>query len=104
MRAVDVIAAKRDGGELPDDVLREFVLGYARDEVADYQMAAFLMAGFLNGFSHAEALALTAAMVASGDQIDLAALSGPTVDKHSTGGVGAAPPPASPPWAPRLAL
>src|SRR4051812_45955494 len=88
MRAVDVIAAKRDGGELSDDVLREFVLGYARDEVADYQMAAFLMAGFLNSFSHAEAVALTAARVASGDEPALSALSGPTVDKHSTGGVG----------------
>jgi pyrimidine-nucleoside phosphorylase len=88
VRAVDVIAAKRDGEELPDDALREFVLGYVRDEVADYQMAAFLMAGFLNGFTHAEAVALTAAMVASGDQLDLAALSGPTADKHSTGGVG----------------
>jgi pyrimidine-nucleoside phosphorylase len=88
MRAVDVIAAKRDGEELADDLLHEFVLGYARDEVADYQMAAFLMAGFLNGFSHAEAVALTAAMVDSGEQLDLSALSGPTVDKHSTGGVG----------------
>lgn len=88
MRAVDVIAAKRDGEELPAEALREFVLAYARDEVADYQMAAFLMAGYLNGFSRAEAVALTAAMVASGDQLDLSRLSGPTIDKHSTGGVG----------------
>ena len=88
MRSVDVIAAKRDGQELPEDALREFVLAYARDEVADYQMAAFLMAGYLNGFSRAEAVALTAAMVASGDQLDLSRLSGPTIDKHSTGGVG----------------
>jgi len=88
MRAVDVIAAKRDGEELAAEVLREFVLGYARDEVADYQMAAFLTAGFLNGFTRTEAIALTAAMVASGDQLDLSALAGPTVDKHSTGGVG----------------
>jgi pyrimidine-nucleoside phosphorylase len=88
LRAVDVIAAKRDGEELPDGALREFVLAYARDEVADYQMAAFLMAGYLNGFSRAEAVALTAAMVASGDQLDLSRLAGPTIDKHSTGGVG----------------
>ena len=83
-----MIAAKRDGQELPAETLREFVLGYARDDVADYQMAAFLMAGYLNGFSHDEAVALTAAMVASGDELDLSSLSGPTVDKHSTGGVG----------------
>ncbi len=88
MRAIDVIAAKRDGQELPAETLREFVLGYARDDVADYQMAAFLMAGYLNGFSNDEAVALTAAMVASGDELDLSSLSGPTVDKHSTGGVG----------------
>jgi pyrimidine-nucleoside phosphorylase len=88
MLSVDVIAAKRDGKELPEEALREFVLAYARDDVADYQMAAFLMAGYLNGFSRAEAVALTAAMVASGDQLDLSPLSGPTIDKHSTGGVG----------------
>ena len=88
MRAVDVIAAKRDGAEIGDDDLRELVLAYAREEVADYQMSAFLMAGFINGFSPAEAASLTAAMVASGDTLDLSALSGPTVDKHSTGGVG----------------
>jgi pyrimidine-nucleoside phosphorylase len=88
MRAIDVIAAKRDGEELPPDTVREFVLAYTRDDVADYQMAAFLMAGYLNGFSHDEAVALTAAMVASGDELDLSRLTGPTVDKHSTGGVG----------------
>jgi pyrimidine-nucleoside phosphorylase len=88
MRAVDVIAAKRDGGEIAAADLRELVLAYARDDVADYQMSAFLMAGFINGFSAAEAAALTAAMVASGETLDLSALSGPTVDKHSTGGVG----------------
>jgi pyrimidine-nucleoside phosphorylase len=88
MRAIEVIAAKRDGEELPAETLREFVLAYTRDDVADYQMAAFLMAGYLKGFSHAEAVALTAAMVASGDELDLSSLSGPTVDKHSTGGVG----------------
>jgi len=83
-----VIAAKRDRREIPDEELHAFVLAYAREEVADYQMSAFLMAGCLNGFSHAEAAALTAAMVASGDRLDLSRLSGPTVDKHSTGGVG----------------
>jgi pyrimidine-nucleoside phosphorylase len=88
MHAVEVIAAKRDGEELPAETLREFVLAYTRDDVADYQMAAFLMAGYLNGFSRAEAVALTAAMVASGDELDLSRLSGPTVDQHSTGGVG----------------
>jgi pyrimidine-nucleoside phosphorylase len=85
---VEVIAAKRDGREIEESCLRELVLGYARDAVPDYQMAAFLMAGRLRGFSEREALALTTAMVDSGDRIDLSGLAGPTVDKHSTGGVG----------------
>ncbi|HKQ01182.1 MAG TPA: thymidine phosphorylase, partial [Actinomycetes bacterium] len=87
VRAVDVIARKRDGGEIPAGQLRDFVLAYAREELPDYQMAAFLMAGYLRGFTRAETEALTEAMVASGDRLDLSRLSGPTVDKHSTGGV-----------------
>ncbi|HZD03024.1 MAG TPA: thymidine phosphorylase [Actinomycetes bacterium] len=87
MRPVDLIARKRDGGEVPSAELRAFVLGYARGELPDYQMAAFLMAGYLRGFTRAEAEALTDAMVASGRRLDLSRLEGPTVDKHSTGGV-----------------
>jgi pyrimidine-nucleoside phosphorylase len=87
VRAVDVIARKRDGGEVPAGQLRDFVLAYAREELPDYQMAAFLMAGYLRGFTRRETEALTEAMVASGDRLDLSRLSGPTVDKHSTGGV-----------------
>ncbi len=88
MDAVQIIAAKRDGEEIPDEALRSFVLGYSREEVPDGQMSAFLMAGCLRGFSEAETFALTSAMLASGETLDLSALSGPTVDKHSTGGVG----------------
>ncbi len=88
MEAVEVIAAKRDGQELPAEELRRLMLDYARGDVPDYQMAAFLMAGYLRGFSAEETEALTDGMVASGEQLDLSALSGPTVDKHSTGGVG----------------
>jgi len=87
MTAVEVIARKRDGGEVAAADLRAFVLAYAGGELPDYQMAAFLMAGYLQGFSRAEAEALTEAMVASGRQLDLGRLGGPTVDKHSTGGV-----------------
>ena len=88
MRPVELIAAKRDGRELPAEDLHDFVQAYAREEVPDYQMSAFLMAGYLNGFSRDEAVALTHAMVESGERLDLSRLSGPTVDKHSTGGVG----------------
>jgi pyrimidine-nucleoside phosphorylase len=84
---VSVIEAKRDGHRIEDDALRALVLGYARDEVPDYQMAAFLMAGRLRGFDDREAAALTEAMLDSGERIDLSTLRGPTVDKHSTGGV-----------------
>ena len=84
---LEVIAAKRDGRELDAAALAELIGGYAAERVPDYQMAAFLMAGYLNGFSTAEAEAMTAAMVDSGARLDLGRLRGPTVDKHSTGGV-----------------
>jgi pyrimidine-nucleoside phosphorylase len=87
MRVVDLVARKRDGGEVPPDGLRQMVLGYASGDVPDYQMAAFLMAGYLRGFTQRETEALTDAMIASGEVLDLSRLSGPTVDKHSTGGV-----------------
>lgn len=87
LRAVDLIARKRDGAELSADELSWLVAGFLDGSVADEQMAAFLMAGVLRGFSEAEARALTAILVDSGERLDLSSLSGPTVDKHSTGGV-----------------
>ena len=61
----DVIAAKRDGGRLDADALRDFVLGYARGEVPDYQAAAWLMAAFVRGLDEGETLALTRASATS---------------------------------------
>jgi pyrimidine-nucleoside phosphorylase len=88
-RPAELIERKRDGGELSVDELRDLVLRYARDEVPDYQMAAFCMAVFFRGLSAAETSALTDAMIASGDTLDLGRLLGrKVVDKHSTGGVG----------------
>lgn len=83
-----LIARKRDGGALTGDELRELVTGYLAGDVDDAQMAAFLMAGVINGFSTEEAVALTEVLVDSGGVVDLSGLAGPTVDKHSTGGVG----------------
>jgi pyrimidine-nucleoside phosphorylase len=83
----DVIAAKRDGRPVEPEALRAFVLGYARGEVADYQAAAFVMAAYLNGLDETETLALTRAMVDSGETLPLQGVSRPKVDKHSTGGV-----------------
>jgi pyrimidine-nucleoside phosphorylase len=89
IRPAELIQRKRDGEELGGDELRELVLGYTRDDVPDYQMAAFLMAVYFKGLSTAETFALTDAMIASGETIDLgAALGRKCVDKHSTGGVG----------------
>jgi len=84
----DVVAAKRDGREVPGDALRPFVLGYARGEIPDYLAAAFLMAAFVNGLSRRETAELTRAMVASGSRLSLSGVTRPKVDKHSTGGVG----------------
>ncbi len=82
-----LIARKRDGGELTYDEVRALIAAYLADGVDDSQMAALLMAGVIRGFTDAEAIALTEALVASGDTVDLSGLDGPTVDKHSTGGV-----------------
>jgi pyrimidine-nucleoside phosphorylase len=88
-RAVDLIQRKRDGGELTPAEVRDLVLGYARGDVPDYQMAAFTMAAYFRGLNPAETVALTDAMIASGERLDLhAALGRTVVDKHSTGGVG----------------
>lgn len=88
MRAVDVIARKRDGEELTDAEIRWFVDGAVSGVVADYQAAAWLMAVYLRGMSRAETIALTLAMAESGSTLDLGSLAARAVDKHSTGGVG----------------
>jgi pyrimidine-nucleoside phosphorylase len=88
MRAVDVIEKKRDGKALTRGEIRFIIQGYTAGEVADYQMAALLMAIFLRGMSDAEAIALTEEMLHSGEVVDLSDLGRPRVDKHSTGGVG----------------
>ena len=86
--AVSLIQAKRDGRRLPDDDIRWLFEAYARHEVADEQMSALLMAIYFRGLDGAELRTWTAAMIASGDRLDLSSVGRPTVDKHSTGGVG----------------
>jgi pyrimidine-nucleoside phosphorylase len=89
IRAVELIQRKRDGGELSAEELRELMLGYARNEIPDYQLAAFCMAVYFRGLSSAETHALTEALMATGESVDLrSALGRKVVDKHSTGGVG----------------
>lgn len=87
LRPAELIGRKRDGGELSDDELAAMVGGYLDGSVGEGQMAALLMAGVLRGFTDDEALALTDVLVRSGETLDLGGLDGPTVDKHSTGGV-----------------
>jgi pyrimidine-nucleoside phosphorylase/thymidine phosphorylase len=88
MRAVDVIQRKRDGQELAPEDIAAFVEGYTRGAIPDYQASAFAMAVYFKGMTAAETVALTRAMMETGEVLDLKDLPGPRVDKHSTGGVG----------------
>ena len=87
MRAVDLIEKKRDGARLTAEELRFLVQGFARGEIPDYQMSAFMMAVLFRGMDPDEATELTLAMAESGERLDLGAVER-CVDKHSTGGVG----------------
>ena len=85
---VDVIATKRDGGVLSDEMIAWVLDAYQHNDVAEEQMSALLMAIFFNGLSANELTVWTDRMIASGERLDLSGLSRPSVDKHSTGGVG----------------
>ena len=86
--AVDVITTKREGGEISDAAISWFLDAYQRGDVAEEQMSALLMAIFFRGMDQRELRTWTDRMVASGETLDLRGLSRPSVDKHSTGGVG----------------
>ena len=85
---IELIRSKRDGEELIQEEFERLINGYTRNEIQDYQMASFLMAGYCRGFTDAEAAALTSAMLNCGQRPDMSDVPGPRVDKHSTGGVG----------------
>ncbi|MEW8977425.1 MAG: pyrimidine-nucleoside phosphorylase [Symbiobacterium sp.] len=88
MRAYDIIYRKRMGKELTTEEIRSLIAGYVSGEVPDYQMSAWAMAVCFQGMTARETADLTMAMAESGDMIDLSAIRGRKVDKHSTGGVG----------------
>ncbi len=85
---VDLIRAKRDGETLSAAEVRWLIGAYTGGDIADEQMSALLMAIFFRGLAPAELREWTAAMIASGERLDLSGVGRPTVDKHSTGGVG----------------
>jgi thymidine phosphorylase len=86
--AVDLIRAKRDGGQLSAADIRWLIAAYTAGAIADEQMSALLMAIYFRGLDASELMAWTDAMISSGERLDLGGLAAPTVDKHSTGGVG----------------
>jgi len=88
MRAVDIIAKKRDGLALTPEEINFFVQGFTRGEIADYQVSAWAMAVYLRGMNEEETVALTLAMALSGQVLDLSSVAPRVFDKHSSGGVG----------------
>jgi pyrimidine-nucleoside phosphorylase len=88
MTATELIRKKRDGGSLTAEELRFLIDSYVKGQIPDYQMSSFLMATFFRGMNPVETSTFTDLMLHSGDVIDLSAISGVKVDKHSTGGVG----------------
>jgi pyrimidine-nucleoside phosphorylase/thymidine phosphorylase len=88
MRAVDLIRKKRDSGELSREEINFLVSGYTRNEIPDYQMAAWLMAVWIRGMNRPEIAALTEVMLHSGEVVNHSDIPGKKVDKHSTGGIG----------------
>lgn len=88
MNAVDIIIKKRDGKALSTEEIRFFIDGYTRDEIPDYQAAAWAMAVLCKGMTEKETADLTIAMAESGEKLDLDDAVDVAVDKHSTGGVG----------------
>ena len=88
MRMYDLITKKKHGGTLTDEEIQFMISGYVSGEIPDYQMSAMTMAIWFNGMNDHEITELTKVMAKSGDMIDLSAIAGKKVDKHSTGGVG----------------
>ncbi|MCH5258310.1 MAG: pyrimidine-nucleoside phosphorylase [Lachnospiraceae bacterium] len=88
MRMYDLIMKKRNGGVLSREEIEYMIKEYTADHIPDYQMSAMMMAIYFQGMNADETVALTMAMAHSGDMMDLSAISGTKVDKHSTGGVG----------------